>query len=455
MNIRTRFAPSPTGILHAGGIRTALFNWLFAKKYNGIFRLRIEDTDKMRSKTKWILLIKNTLQWMNVQWHSFIELQSMNTQRHIDIANRLIRICNAYYCYLTKNEIFKFKKENYRKKIINKWRYINLSKKNKNASIRLKTQEQGSVILQDDSLGIVRVSNSEIDDMVLLRSNKTPTYLLSSVVDDHDNGVTNIIRGNDHLTNTFRQLQIIKLLGWESLNYAHIPLVHSSSGGKMSKRECALGMNEYKKLGYIPTAIFQYVLELGWNNNETSIVINDIANRFNLLRINSSPSIFDFNKLNFINQSCITITKNKKLAFQLINYFHKKVLNFQCLLKINLLILLIKSRGQTIQNLLDISLIFISYYYPIDNKSKKILKFDHSKEILLNLLYIFQSIIDWNSIMLRQVCYVYARKYIINSSIIMKVLRLGVVGTFQSPPIYKILEILGKKESILRILYFL
>ena len=301
-------------------------------------------------------------------------------------------------------------------------------------------------------LGRIEVSNSEMDDMVLLRSNGMPTYLISCVIDDYDMQITHVIRGNDHLTNTFRQLQIIKALNWNQPNYAHIPLIHSSDGSKMSKREGALGVDEYENLGYLPQAIFNYLLRLGWSYNDEEIISSARAiDVFDLKDVNKSPARFDLDKLKFINQYYIKLLDDEIVFDKIIGKINKELLNRECLKRIKKSIPLIKSRGQTINDLVDLASIFISYSNPIDNQSKDILALDESKQLLKNILCIFKEEQNWNAEVLKQLCSNFAKEHNIKISIIMKVLRAGVLGTFKSPPIYETLEILTKKEVVYRI----
>ena len=452
MKVRTRFAPSPTGTLHIGGARTAIFNWLFAKKYKGDFYLRIEDTDKERSNEQYIESIQCGLKWLGLNWDKDIVFQSANIKRHVDVVKNLVDEGKAYYCYATQEEIQDFKTKNPGKKFISEWRDKVHYKKDLNPVIRLRTLDDGITILQDDVLGRVEVSNSEMDDMVLLRSDGTPTYLISCVIDDYDMKITHVIRGNDHLTNTFRQLQIIKALDWHQPKYAHIPLIHSSDGSKMSKRDGALGVDEYENLGYLPQAIFNYLLKLGWSYNDEEIISSARAiDVFDLKDVNKSPARFDLDKLKFINQHYIKLLDDEIVFNKIISKINKELLNEGCLERIKKSIPLIKSRGQIINDLIDLASIFISYSNPIDDQSKDILALDESKQLLKNLLCIFEEEQNWDAETLKQLCSNFAKELNIKTSIIMKALRAGVLGTFKSPPIYETLEILTKKEVISRI----
>ncbi len=453
MNIRTRFAPSPTGKLHIGGIRTAIFNWLFARKNKGKFYLRIEDTDKERSKVEYVDSIKSGLQWLGLNWDDEIVFQSENKNKHIEIINHLLKQQKAYYCYATQEEIQNFKQNNPGKKFISKWRDKTSNRINNNLKpvVRLKTPLTGAIILNDKVLGKIEVNNCEIDDMVIMRSDNTPTYNISCVIDDHDMQISHVIRGNDHLTNTFRQIQILNALNWEKPIYAHIPLIHGSDGNKMSKRDGAIDVNEYNKLGYLPEATFNYLLKLGWSLGDEEIIsIQKALENFDLNQINRSPARFDIDKLNFINQHYIKSLNDTVIYEELIKKIDPTLLNNNTLEKIKKSIPLIKSRGQTINNLVDLANIFISYSSPTDEQSQKILALKESKEILEKLLMIIEKIENWGSETLKNECQALAKILKIKSPIIMKTLRAGALGTFNSPPIYQTLEILSKEEVVNR-----
>ena len=291
-DIITRFAPSPTGYLHIGGARTALINYLFTKKHNGTFLVRIEDTDYNRSDTKCSNAIIESLSWLNIQYDGDIVYQSQNLQRHVDVAKELLDNGLAYYCDCSPDRLERLRKYQVRTKITQMYdrhcRCKNLTK----GCIRLKvTSCDLEIMLNDMIKGTVSVSTSTIDDMVLVRTDGTPTYLLSSVVDDHDMGITHVIRGDDHLTNTFRQMMIYHACNWKIPKYAHIPLIFGSDGTKLSKRHGAVGIHNYMDLGYLPDAMVLYLYSLGFNFNITD-TIDDII-RLSIITFNQ-PFIMIF-----------------------------------------------------------------------------------------------------------------------------------------------------------------
>jgi glutamyl-tRNA synthetase len=304
-DIITRFAPSPTGYLHIGGARTALINYLFTKKHNGKFLLRIEDTDYNRSDTKCIDAILESLSWLNIQNDGDIVYQSQNLKRHVDVAMDLLSSGLAYYCNCTSGRLDSLRKYQAQNKITQMYDKHCRCKNLNNGCIRLKVPSTDSQIILDDMIkGPVYVSTNTMDDMVLLRTDGTPTYLLSSVVDDHDMGITHIIRGDDHLTNAFRQILIFKACNWKIPKYAHIPLIFGDDGTKLSKRHGAVGVHNYIDLGYLPDAMVLYLYSLGFNFNIKD-TLDDIIKKFNIKKMSKSNSQINLHILNKINQKCM------------------------------------------------------------------------------------------------------------------------------------------------------
>ena len=316
----TRFAPSPTGFLHIGGARTALFNWLFARHHGGKFLLRIEDTDKARSTGAAIDAILDGMHWLGLDWDGHEYYQSQFWARHAEVAHRLLERGAAYRCYMTQEELAAQREEAQRARrpfrIHSPWRDIAEEQANTPFVIRLKAPQDGETSIDDQVQGKVTVQNSEIDDFVLLRSDGTPTYMLAVVVDDHDMGVTHVIRGDDHLNNAFRQLAIIRAMGWPEPTYAHVPLIHGQDGAKLSKRHGALGVDNYRdELGILPEALFNYLLRLGWGHGDDEIISRDQAVEwFGIDHVGKSPSRFDVKKLENLNGHYIREADDKRLA---------------------------------------------------------------------------------------------------------------------------------------------
>ena len=303
MKIVTRFAPSPTGYLHIGGARTAIFNYLFAKKHNGKYLVRIEDTDTKRSTNEAVDAIHDGLNWLGINSSEKIIYQSKNFKSHVKVAYELLEKGFAYKCFLNPEELnlLRIKSRENGIPIKSPWRDNKSTSENKEFVIRLKMPLTGTTTINDYVQGKVSVKNEVLDDMIILRSNKTPTYMLSSVVDDKEMGITHIIRGDDHFNNAFRQIQIINFLNWDKPLYAHIPLIHGTDGSKLSKRHGATNLIDYHNMGYTSEAMFSYLLQLGWTSRDDDYEFNKAVNLFALENINKSPAKFDVKKLNNIN----------------------------------------------------------------------------------------------------------------------------------------------------------
>ena len=452
-SIKTRFAPSPTGMLHIGGMRTAIFNWLYAKKHCGNFYLRIEDTDKERSYIKYLNSIKLALNWLGLYYNKKIIYQSNNIEKHLKAIEKLIIQRKAYYCYATQNEIQDFKKKYPGKKFISKWREsITFNKKKSSGVVRLKIENSGSTILDDKVLGKIEINNSRINDIVLLRSNNTPTYHISCVLDDYDVGITHVIRGNDHITNTFIQLQILKALNLKAPIFAHIPLIHNSNDNKISKRDGNLGIGQYNRLGYLSKAVLNYLLQLGWSYGDKEIIsIEKAIEIFNFKNLNKSSSKFNVNKLKFINRQYIKNLDNQRIFQELVKKISKKTISCKYLTMIRKSIFLVKFRGDTMNDLTNLVLIFISYVNPIDKESKIVISSKKSLQLLKKIFHILKDQIEWKSEVIKENCCNFGQQLNISLPQIMKLLRACVLGTFKSPPIYKTLEIISRKEVLRRI----
>ena len=393
MKIITRFAPSPTGFLHIGGVRTALFNWLFAKRHDGLFKLRIEDTDLKRSTDEAKEAIINGLKWMNLNWDGEIIYQSNKLERHKEIVNQLLQNGHAYKCYCTPEELEEMrnlaKSEKRAPRYNGKWRNLDqdLAPKDISPVIRIKCPQTGSTILNDLVQGEININNSELDDFIIMRSDGTPTYMLSVVVDDYDMEVSHVIRGVDHLTNTIRQQQIYNAMSWNIPIYAHIPLIHGMDGSKLSKRHGALGINTYKEMGYLTEAMLNYLLRLGWSHGDKEIFSRNEAKKlFNIDTIGKSSAKFDIDKLNSLNSIYINNIKNNDLS----KYIDKMYKDESLTLTDKQLQIItngldgIKTRARTLNELKEMTSFYIAKIpIPLDKKSKKVLNTDNI-ELLLN-----------------------------------------------------------------------
>ena len=319
-NIITRFAPSPTGFLHIGGARTALFNYLFAKHHGGKFLLRIEDTDRVRSTDAATEAILDGLKWLGIDWDDDPIYQFARSDIHAAAAKKLVEAGKAYYCFLTQEELEEEREEAIHEGrhyiVKSKWRDADLSThpQDKKSVIRLKAPLTGETVIRDLVQGDVVVANDHLDDMILLRSNGTPTYMLAVVVDDHDMGVTHIIRGDDHLTNAARQIILYEAFGWEIPKMAHIPLIHGPDGAKLSKRHGAVGVDWYRDEGYLPEAMCNYLMRLGWSHGNDEIISREQAIEwFDIKSIGKSPSRLDWDKMRNVNMHYIKEADNDRL----------------------------------------------------------------------------------------------------------------------------------------------
>ncbi len=321
MSVIVRFAPSPTGFLHIGGARTALFNWLFAKHHGGIFRLRIEDTDRARSTQEAVDAIIDGMRWLGLEWDGEIVYQSQRLARHAEIARQLLAEGKAYHCFCTPAELEamreKARAEGRSVRYDGTWR----DRDPKTAPpgvppvIRLKAPQTGETVIEDRVQGRVTVANEQLDDLIILRADGTPTYNLSVVVDDHDMDITHVIRGDDHFNNAFRQTQIYRALGWDVPVFAHVPLIHGPDGAKLSKRHGALGVDAYRDMGYLPEALRNYLLRLGWSHGDDEIISTAQAIEwFELDAIGRAPARFDFAKLANLNGHYIRETDDRRLV---------------------------------------------------------------------------------------------------------------------------------------------
>ena len=452
MTVITRFAPSPTGFLHIGGARTALFNWLYAKHTGGKFLLRVEDTDRARSTQPAIDAIFESMKWLGLDWHGEAVFQFARTPRHAEVAHELVKTGTAFYCYTTQEELEDFRAKNPNAKFRSPYRDGDKpAPAGVPPVVRLKAPIHGETIVRDKVQGTVTVKNSELDDMVLLRSDGTPTYMLAVVVDDHDMGVTQIIRGDDHFTNSFRQVLLYQAIGWIPPEFAHIPLIHGADGAKLSKRHGALGVGEYEKMGYLPEALCNYLLRLGWSHGDEEIISTKQAIEwFDLDAVGKSPSRFDFAKLENLNGHYMREADDARLVDLVINCRqwtvnneHKNIL----LKAMNGL----KQRAKTIVELAENAAFYVAQRpIKLDEKAKAIIE-KGGREIIAGILPELEKCSDWNHDSLQQLCKDYGEKIGQKLGNIAQPLRSAICGKTTSPSMFEVMEILGKKETTLRL----
>ena len=461
----TRFAPSPTGFLHIGGARTALFNWLYARGRGGKMLLRIEDTDRERSTDAAIDAILDGLTWLGITWDGEAVHQFSRAARHREVAEQLLASGHAYRCYATPEELTQMREEARKagraRMYDGRWRDRDPSEAPAGMKpvIRLKAPTSGETVIEDQVQGRVVWRNEDLDDLVLLRSDGTPTYMLAVVVDDHDMGVTHIIRGDDHLTNAARQTQIYNALGWNVPVMAHIPLIHGPDGSKLSKRHGALGVDAYRALGYLPEALRNYLVRLGWSHGDQEIFSTDeMTQMFDLPQIGRSAARFDFVKLESLNghyirqcddkallekleQALPYLPNGNELAAKLDDELRGKLLQaFPGL----------KERAKTLIELLEQSrFIWAPRPLQLEDRAKALLTSD-ARNVLAALLTSFEAISDWSAQTTEAAVRAYAEEANIKLGSIAQPLRAALTGRVTSPGIFDVLAVLGKSESLAR-----
>ena len=454
MSVVVRFAPSPTGYLHIGGARTALFNYLFARRNNGKFLLRIEDTDKERSTKAAIDAILQGLDWLGLKHDGDYVLQSQNIERHKQIAQQLLEKNQAYLCYTSTEELDEMRTQAEKKGEVFRFRSPWRDKVQSQSStvkpvIRVKAKLEGEMVIKDLVQGEIRVKNSELDDLVMLRGDGTPTYMMAVVVDDHDMDITHIIRGDDHLTNAFRQKVIYEAMGWKVPEFAHIPLIHGADGSKLSKRHGATSVIEYKDMGYLPEAMRNYLLRLGWSHGDAEIISDAQAIEwFNLEKVGKSPSRFDFTKLKSINKHYI----KEKSEEELLEISGKwQVVSDKTKERLLRAMKFIKERAELVGDL-DKSLEVYgdNFVGEFDEQSKQLIA--EKKSLLCDLQNVFTDLNDWSHDGVKNALNEFAAAKSLKIKDFGPLLRI--VLTFSSASaggIFDVVEILGKEEVVRRI----
>ncbi|MXP42361.1 glutamate--tRNA ligase [Altererythrobacter soli] len=456
----TRFAPSPTGFLHIGGARTALFNWLFARHHGGKALLRIEDTDAKRSTQPAIDAILDGLDWLGLDWDEDTVFQSERGSRHVEVAEKLLAAGHAYKCYATTEELEAMREAQRAAKqplrYDGRWRDRDPSHAPLGAPfvIRLKTPDEGETVIDDRVQGRVTVSNAELDDYILLRADGTPTYMLAVVVDDHDMGVTHVIRGDDHLNNAFRQLPIIRAMneiegGWPDPVYAHIPLIHGNDGAKLSKRHGALGVDAYRdEFGILPEALFNYLLRLGWGHGDQEEFTREEAiAAFDLAGVGRSPSRFDMKKLLNMNGNYIRAADDARLAKLVAARLGSQA--DEALLTEAMPVL--KTRAKDINELADgAAFLFKTRPLEMTDKAAELLGPD-AKALLRQVSARLHSEQDWTTEALEANLKAYAEELGLGLGKLAQPLRAALTGQTTSPGIFDVLALLGRDESLARI----
>ncbi len=461
MSVIVRFAPSPTGYLHIGSARTALFNWLFARHHGGKMLLRIEDTDRARSTLDAVDAIYKSLEWLEIDWDETPVHQFERRERHVEVAKELLKKGKAYYCYCTPEELELAREEARAQgrppRYDGRWR--DRSPEEAPAGIkpviRFKAPQEGETVIHDLVQGEVCVSHQQLDDMILLRADGTPTFNLSVVVDDHDMGITHVIRGDDHLTNMFRQLPIFNAMDWKVPHYAHIPLIHGPDGRKLSKRHGALGAEAYKEMGFLPEALRNYLLRLGWSHGDAEIIsTREAIEWFDLDHIGKSPARFDFVKLTNLNGHYLREADNGRLVTLIVPFIETKhgfpvtpeARDLLCRGMTGL-----KQRAKTLLDLAENSLFYVAPQ-PLDEASQKIIN-----EETLAILKIMEDYlralpeIAWTELQLENYVREIAEEKNLKLGKVAQPLRVALTGKSVSPSVFEIMHVLGKDKTLERL----
>ena len=460
MSVVDRFAPSPTGFLHIGGARTALFNWLFARHHGGKFLLRIEDTDRVRSTPEAVAAIIGGLDWLGLGWDGAIVHQFARAPRHAEIARQLLAAGHAYYCYCTPAELEAMREraraEKRSVRYDGTWRDRDPSEAPAGIApaIRLKAPQHGSTTIHDLVQGEVTVANTELDDLIILRADGTPTYNLSVVVDDYDMGITHVIRGDDHLNNAFRQKQIYDALGWAVPQFAHVPLIHGPDGAKLSKRHGALGVDSYRELGYLPEALRNYLLRLGWSHGDDEIISTEQAIEwFDIDAVGRAPARFDFAKLDNLNGHYIRAAEDERLVALIAPKLEKlvgKPLTDVELRRVREAMPELKLRPKTLAELAA-NARFLVAPRPIrlDEKAARLLTPD-ARRLLVDLIDRLRAS-EWQPELLEAEIRSFADQKGAKLGSVAQPLRAALTGSLASPGIFVVMKILGREESLGRI----
>jgi glutamyl-tRNA synthetase len=459
MSAIVRFAPSPTGFLHIGGARTALFNWLFAKHHGGTFRLRIEDTDRARSTQEAVDAIIDGMRWLELDWDGEIVFQSKQLTRHAEVARQLLAEGKAYYCFCTPQELEamreKARAEGRSVRYDGTWR----DRDPKTAPpgvppvIRLKAPQTGETVIEDRVQGLVTVANEQLDDLIILRADGTPTYNLSVVVDDHDMAISHVIRGDDHFNNAFRQTQIYRALGWDVPVFAHVPLIHGPDGAKLSKRHGALGVDAYRDMGYLPAALRNYLLRLGWSHGDTEIISTAQAIEwFELDAVGRAPARFDFAKLANLNGHYIRQTGDKSLVALAAPFIERALarpLSESERERLTAAMPGLKPRAKTLIELAEIAHFYVAPRpIPVDDKAKAQLA--PAKPLIGALAQALDNT-AWDSASLEAAVRAFAEAQGLKLGQAAQPLRAALTGSTASPPIFEVMAVLGRAESLARL----
>jgi glutamyl-tRNA synthetase len=459
MTVTVRFAPSPTGFLHIGGARTALFNWLFARHHGGRFRLRIEDTDRARSTKPAIDAIIEGLHWLGLTWDDEIVMQSERAPRHAEVVAEMLASGTAYRCYCSPEELeamrARQKAEGKPMRYDGTWRDRPASDAPEGVPpvIRLKAPQTGETIIHDGVQGEVQVANAQLDDLVLLRADGSPTYMLSVVVDDHDMGISHVIRGDDHLTNTFRQTQIYRAMGWDVPHFSHIPLIHGADGAKLSKRHGALGIEAYREMGYLPEALRNYLLRLGWGHGDAETISTDEAIQwFDLDGIGRSPARFDFAKLDNLNGHYLRLADDARLTDLVAERLAPEggALSETDLARLTAGMAGLKARAKTVKELAENARFYVTARPLALDAKAAALATPEARTLIGDLIPVLDAA-AWTQEDLEAAVRTVAETRGIKLGAVAQPLRIALAGATTSPGIFEVMTVLGKPEALGRL----
>ncbi|HWF64423.1 MAG TPA: glutamate--tRNA ligase [Rhizomicrobium sp.] len=456
-----RFAPSPTGMLHIGGARTALFNWLYARHTGGTFLLRIEDTDRDRSTPEAVDAILNGMEWMGLNWDGEVTYQFARAGRHREVAQALLAQGKAYRCYASAEELNEMREAQRKagKPVRYDGRWRNRDPKEAPPStpfvVRLKARDDGETVVHDLILGDVRYANDQLDDMVLLRSDGTPTYMLAVVVDDFDMGVTHVVRGADHLNNAARQVQIIEAMGWPVPIYGHLPLINGPDGQKLSKRHGALAVEAYRDMGYLPETMRNYLLRLGWSHGNDEIISTAQAIQwFDFGAVGKSPARMDYKKLDNLNGHYIRETADDDLVAELTAFLERRtpphILSMMARERLQAAMASLKERAKTLVQLdQGAEFLYTDGARDLDAAAAKILA-PEGRALLGRVLPKLEAT-DWSGAALEGAARSFAAENGFKLGDVAQPLRAALTGKTASPPLFEMLSLLGREESLVRL----
>jgi len=457
MEVRTRFAPSPTGYLHIGGVRTALFSWLYARHNNGKFILRIEDTDRERSTQESVDAILKGMEWLGLDYDEGPYYQTQRFDRYKQVIEQLLDEGKAYRCYCSREELDALRLEQQKNKQKPRYdgRYRDFTGNiptGIDPVIRFKNPLHGDVIINDLVLGEITISNSELDDLIIARSDGTPTYNLTVVVDDLDMNISHIIRGDDHVNNTPRQINMIDALSGTLPQYAHVPMILGNDGKRMSKRHGAVSVSAYEEEGYLPEALLNYLVRLGWSHGDQEIFTKtEMIDLFSLEGANKSAAAFDIDKFQWLNQQYMKSTPDKSLAELLKQRYSNKSINIESEQKLEQVVAIQKERVKTINDLADSSEYFFTDFDNYDEKSAKKHFKAASLPVLQAMLEMFKSLEAWDAVNINQCIHSYSEKSELKLGKIAPPIRVAVCGSANSPSIDITLELVGKEKTLERL----